>query len=141
MGINVRNPVFNAFGTIDCEVEHSEFGWIPYTASPDDCVEFGREVFRVASGMDVADYVAEDEPVTVPIYVSRFQARAALMDAGLLADAEIAVSSMGPLEQLAWSDATEWRRDSPTIDAMADLLSLTSEQVDQLFISASKIVA
>lgn len=77
----------------------------------------------------------------VPVSVSRFQARAALMDSGLLADAEIAVSSMGPLEQLAWAEATEWRRDSPTIDAMAGLLNLSVSDVDNLFIEASKIVA
>jgi len=31
-----RNAVYNQFGTIDCEIEHPEFGWIPSTLSPDD---------------------------------------------------------------------------------------------------------
>ena len=31
-----RNPVFNALGTIDCEVNHPVYGWIPFTAGPDD---------------------------------------------------------------------------------------------------------
>lgn len=136
----VRGAKYNANGTIDCEIFHTEYGWIPFTASPDDSVEFGREVYELASSMEVAPYEA-DPARLAPFSVSRFQARAALMDAGLLADAEIAVSSMGPLEQLAWSEATEWRRDSPTIAAMSDLLGLTSEQVDELFISASKIIA
>ena len=33
---NFRNPFFNNIGTIDCEIEHPVFGWIPFTCSPDD---------------------------------------------------------------------------------------------------------
>lgn len=34
--MNYRNAVYNPYGTIDCEVEHPEYGWIPTTLSPDD---------------------------------------------------------------------------------------------------------
>jgi hypothetical protein len=34
--MDYRNPVFNAFGTIDCEIEHPRFGWIPFTCDPND---------------------------------------------------------------------------------------------------------
>jgi hypothetical protein len=34
--MNYRNAVYNQRGTIDCEIEHPEFGWIPTTLSPDD---------------------------------------------------------------------------------------------------------
>lgn len=40
----IRNPRFNALGTIDCELKHPEFGWIPFTASPADAEAHGREL-------------------------------------------------------------------------------------------------
>lgn len=77
----------------------------------------------------------------IPQAISRFQARAALLDAGLLADVEIALADADPLTQLAWAEAIEWRRDSPTIAAIGDALGLTEEDIDDLFIEADKIKA
>ncbi|MFB9867922.1 DUF4376 domain-containing protein [Vreelandella sulfidaeris] len=34
--MNIKNPVFNAFGGINAEIEHSKLGWIPCTLHPDD---------------------------------------------------------------------------------------------------------
>ena len=34
--MNIRNEQYNQHGTIDCEIEHDKFGWIPCTLSPDD---------------------------------------------------------------------------------------------------------
>lgn len=44
--MNWRNPSCNAFGSIDCEIEHPQFGWIPFTASSDDIEPHGRELFE-----------------------------------------------------------------------------------------------
>ncbi|MDO5606698.1 MAG: hypothetical protein Q4G25_16215 [Paracoccus sp. (in: a-proteobacteria)] len=86
-----------------------------------------------------------DPPPPVPIVpaeVSRFQARAALMQAGLLADAEAAVAASGDqLVQLAWSESAVFPRNSPTIATLAPALGLTDEAIDQLFITASRISA
>lgn len=71
--------------------------------------------------------------------VSRFQALAALMDAGLLADIDLALGDAGPLAQLAWAEAAEFRRTSPLIAALAVGLGLTDEQVDALFQAAALI--
>jgi hypothetical protein len=43
--MEVRNPVFNKRGTIDCEINHPVYGWIPFTASPDDCEDHGRAIY------------------------------------------------------------------------------------------------
>jgi hypothetical protein len=43
--MNYKNAVYNSQGTIDCEVEHPDFGWIPFTASSNDVEPFGKEVF------------------------------------------------------------------------------------------------
>ena len=34
--MNFKNQSYNQFGTIDCEIEHPKYGWIPFTATPDD---------------------------------------------------------------------------------------------------------
>jgi|SRR5690606_28440742 len=43
----IRNPTYNAVGTIDCELDHPIHGWIPFTASPDDCDDGGRTIYQL----------------------------------------------------------------------------------------------
>lgn len=76
-----------------------------------------------------------------PMVVSRFQARAALHLAGLLPQVEAAVAAADPLVQIAWSDAVEFRRDSPTIAALAAAIKMTDAQIDDLFRTAAGIAA
>ena len=56
--MEIRNAIYNAFGTIDCEINHPKLGWIPFTASPDDSEEIGREVHAQIIAGAVAQYVA-----------------------------------------------------------------------------------
>lgn len=79
--------------------------------------------------------------IPVPDAVSRFQARAALHQAGLLEAAEAAVATSDMIVRLAWQDAQEFRRDSPTVATLADALGLTPAQLDELFRQAAGIVA
>lgn len=44
-----RNPRYAADGRIDCEIEHPQYGWIPFTADPAD----------PQAGLDVAALLAE----------------------------------------------------------------------------------
>jgi hypothetical protein len=81
-------------------------------------------------------------PPPVPEIVSRFQARAALMIAGKLADAEAAVAaSNDPLTQLAWAEAVEWKRSSPALNGLAEAIGMTQADVDELFRTAASIEA
>lgn len=84
-----------------------------------------------------------EQPPPVPQSVSRFQARAALHLAGLLDQVEgLMVDPSTPiLARLAWSDAQEFKRSSPTIASMAQALGLGDADVDALFISAATIDA
>lgn len=41
-----RNAKYNKHGTIDCEVNHPQFGWVPFTCSKDDPEPMGREMFN-----------------------------------------------------------------------------------------------
>jgi hypothetical protein len=36
MTMNYRNPAYNYLGQINCEIEHPEYGWIPFTCDPND---------------------------------------------------------------------------------------------------------
>ena len=68
-----RNAQHNAFGTIDCEINHPVYGWIPFTADPNDIEPLGNEVFNAAKYIATA-YV---EPYTDPA-VTLAQERAAM---------------------------------------------------------------
>ncbi|MBI6628314.1 hypothetical protein [Pontibaca salina] len=72
---------------------------------------------------------------------SRFQAKAALSAAGLLDATEQAIAAADDFTKLAWGEAVEFRRNSPTIAALAAALELTPEQVDDLFRAAMQIEA
>ena len=77
----------------------------------------------------------------VPQVVSPFQARAALAQAGLLAQAEAAVAATDEVTKLAWQYAQEFRRNSPTLLTLATALGLTEAQLDELFTTAAGIAA
>lgn len=82
-------------------------------------------------------------PAPIPQSVTRFQARAALHLAGLLEQVEamIADPATPVLAKLAWQDAQEFKRTSPTIAAMSAALGLTEQQLDDLFTTAAGIDA
>ena len=79
----------------------------------------------------------------IPQSVTRFQARAALHLAGLLGSVEamMALPETDALAKLAWQDASEFQRNSPTVLAMASALGMSETQLDDLFVQASKITA
>jgi len=87
--------------------------------------------------------IEPERPVPVPSPVSRFQARAALHIAGRLAEVEALMQSPSTpmLARLAWQDAIEFRRESPTVTAMGAALGMSDADIDALFVSASEIEA
>lgn len=77
-----------------------------------------------------------------PPHVSMFQARAALIAAGLFDAVDAAIRDGGdPIAQTAWEYATVIERDSPLMQTMAGKLGLAPAQIDQLFRAASRIKA
>lgn len=79
--------------------------------------------------------------VTVPQEVTRFQARAALYNAGLLESVEAYIAQVDTpmLVKLAWADAQTFSRTSDMIVSVAAGLGLTDAQIDALFIAAAVI--
>jgi len=51
--MNYRNARYNHRGSIDVEVEHPKFGWIPFTADPEDPEPQGRQLYELLK--DVAE--------------------------------------------------------------------------------------
>lgn len=83
-----------------------------------------------------------NEPA-VPQVVSRFQARAALHLNGILeeVDALMMSAETDAIARIAWTDAQEFYRQSPTILGIAPLLDLSDEDLDNLFIVAAGLQA
>lgn len=76
-----------------------------------------------------------------PQEVTRFQARAALYQAGLLdqVEASIAAPDTDMMLKLAWQDAQTFKRNSQFVSGMALKLGLSEQQIDSLFVAASQI--
>lgn len=56
--LEYRNPTHTRSTAIDVEINHPEFGWIPFTASPDDPEAMGRELFAaITAAGDIAPFV------------------------------------------------------------------------------------
>ena len=46
--MEIKNPRYNKLGTIDLDMNHPVYGWIPFTASPDDVEKYGKLIFEKA---------------------------------------------------------------------------------------------
>lgn len=75
--------------------------------------------------------------------VSSFQAKAALLQAGLLDNIVSYINNpdTDPMVKLAWDNATEFRRLSPMIIDLGKHFDLTDNQLDNLFVTAASITA
>jgi hypothetical protein len=97
--MQIRNPTFTASGAIDCEIEHPNFGWIPFTASPDDAEEHGRVIYAAALEMDPAPYVAAPpapiDPKLIGIEFEGIMCSATAQDQNGLAAVFLAIQLQG----------------------------------------------
>ena len=104
--MNVRNPVFTFDGRIDCEIEHPTYGWIPFTADPNDVEEHGRLIHAEALAMGPAEYVA---PPVVPPTADQVRAQRN----ALLAECDWTQVADAPVDDLAWAAYRQALRDIP----------------------------
>lgn len=141
--MNFRNAQFTASGTIDCEIDHPHFGWIPFTADPNDVEPIGAEVFDAAKG-SAAPYdppvVPEPDPVAIlaaeraRMKCTRLQGRLVLGEATCAAIDAIAVDPATPWAmRQTIENAIEWSRTSQAMTELGYLLGYTDSQMDDLF--------
>lgn len=67
--MNVRSMRYNQDNTIDCEIEHHVYGWIPFTASPDDTEKHGRSLYAAAVAGEYGDIEAYSMTVEMAVSV------------------------------------------------------------------------
>ena len=60
----VRNPAYNAEGLIDVEINHPEYGWIPYTLdmSDEDATIDNDSLKSMVDTIGIAEYVYPEKP-------------------------------------------------------------------------------
>ncbi len=100
-----------------------------------------RLVSALPEGTVIDAYIAPPPPV--PATVTRFQALAVLAAGGYLPTIRTYIATLGEddITRLAWESASEWERTSPTLNALATMLNLTSAEVDDLFVAAAQVSA
>jgi hypothetical protein len=91
----------------------------------------------------VAQFAAEVKPASLPVpeAVTMFQARAALMQAGLFEAVDAHCKVAGGIVFQAWEYANHCYRDSELVRSLGSEFDLSSEQIDALFIAADQVKA
>ena len=82
--MHARNPSHNAVGTIDLEIEHPNYGWVPFTASPNDQEQLGKDIYGRAIAGDfgpVAPYVAPQPAPPTPEQIEALRRAAYVSEA------------------------------------------------------------
>lgn len=123
---------------------HENYARVHQTERPTDTVEDAPvlvdgvwiQTWRALTVEEQADELARTRS---RMRCSRYQGRAALKARGLLATVEAMVAQADEDTQMAWAEATEWKRTSPMLNALASGLGLTDEQLDDLFAVAAQI--
>lgn len=109
--MNFRNAQFTASGAIDCEIEHPVYGWIPFTADPNDIEPLGAEVFDAAKDI-AAPYLAPPEP-TITERQAQLAAEARALRNQLLTSSDWTQVADAPVDQAAWATYRQALRDVP----------------------------
>lgn len=94
-----RNAQFIVSGAVDCEIEHPKYGWIPFTASPDDVEDLGRQIFAAAKGA-AAPY-AGPSPEQIAVEARAEEVRT--QRNSLLAASDWTQVADAPVDQVAWA--------------------------------------
>lgn len=101
----------------------------------------GEALPEWAQSLTPCPVITPPEVVTAPQEVTRYQALAALHLAGLLGRVEaiMVATETSMLIKLAWQNAQKFERQSQMVLAIAEILMLSEQQLDDLFIAASAI--
>lgn len=87
---------------------------------------------------EIIEVVEETIEVVVPKSITRLQAKLQLLEIGLLDEVEDLVAQDRKV-QLYWKEADNFYRTDSILLSMATAIGLTDEQLDKLFIEASKL--
>lgn len=148
MTLNFKNAKFvNADLTaVDLELDHPDFGWIPFTARADDVEEHGREIFALAKSTAAAFvapvYTIEEIRARMPNLTARqFWMAAANIDidkdvllTAIKAEMEDSIDRKMMIAEL---ESSTFERLNPTVIDLMVLMDIPAEQVDSLWVWAA----
>lgn len=138
--MEIRNAVYTADGRIDVELNHPAYGWIPFTADPNDPESFGRAIHELATQGEVSEYVPPPEPEpVVPDRVTARQFKLQLLTAGLLDSVESWIATQSQAVQIAYANSGTFVRDEPMMQAGFAALGFNEGQIDAFFMAAAAI--
>jgi hypothetical protein len=60
--IECANPRYISNGLIDVDINHLQFGWIPFTANPNDSELHGRQIYQRCINLEFGDIAPYVEP-------------------------------------------------------------------------------
>lgn len=132
---------------IDLFATCKEYGEIPMTLNLVDTEDLhtfvdkdGKEypLEEYCKTLEIAPYVEPEVVVVIPTSITMRQCRLYLLNQNLLDDVENIVSQ-NRAWQIEWEYANEVLRTNQLITAMQSSLNLTDEQVDSMFLEASKL--
>ena len=114
--MNFRNAQYNAFGTIDCEIDHPVYGWIPFTCDPSDTgALFDTAALLAEMQPHAAPYVPPppptDEEVAAEVRAERDRRLATEVDP--IAGNALRWAALTAEEQQAWADYRQALLDVP----------------------------
>lgn len=134
--------------TIDLLGTCEEYGEIPMTLNIVDTED--NHFFIIDNNKDnaipleeycktlqIAPYVEPEIVVIIPNSVTKLQAKLQLLEIGLLDEVE-ALTEQDRKAKLYWTDSQNFLRTDEILLGMATALGLNDEQLDNLFLEASK---
>jgi hypothetical protein len=99
----------------------------------------GEQTIRPYTPEEIAAREAAYAASRVPKSVTPRQVRLVLLAQGLLASVEAMIAQQDEATRITWQYASEFRRDDPLLNQLAVNLNLTSQQIDDFFITAATL--
>lgn len=137
-----RNLRYNRHGSIDCKINHPQFGWIDFTAAVDDPEPSTAGIYAaiMESEEPIAPYEPpEPEPPTIPDRVTARQFKLQLLADGLLASVEGWIATQDQAVQIAYGSSGTFLRTEPMMQAGFAALGFTDQQIDDFFVAAAAL--
>lgn len=137
-----RNLKYNRHGTIDCEINHPRYGWIPFTASVADPDPSTAAIYAaiMEGGKPIAAYVEPPAPPEeTPDRVTSRQFKMQLEKDGLLDSVEAWIAQQAKLVRIAYENSGSFVRTEPMMQSGFTALGFQSAQIDAFFKAAAKI--
>ena len=101
----------------------------------------GRQESCFTTVLPEGTEIVAADPITqaIPSVVTMRQARLALLQTGMLASVNAAVAAADEATKITWEFSSEVQRNNALVSTLGAALSLTSQQLDDLFTLAATL--